>query len=129
MLKTYLVAGASWVAEIDLENTDNTSEDNLKIEAASRAVEAHIGRRPDILVDRHSPISLTKDEKELSENELHAALVELLTTEIDIGCGIGALLCIMDSTNEQNESFISSKIILENVGIPRLIQKFNEKYP
>ena len=61
---------------------------------------------------------------------------ELLTTELEPGCGIGMLLCIMDNqdpdtypANEDHEWYVSSKTILENIGYPTLVKTFDVKYP
>jgi hypothetical protein len=134
MTKTYLVAGANWVAEVELANVETLSADDIRMEAATRAVEAKFGKRKDIAINQHPPISLSKQQKK--ENELHASLVELLTEELETGCGIGMLLCIMDNQDpdtykegEDHEWYVSSKSILENVGVPSLVERFNKKYP
>ncbi len=134
MVKTYLVSGASWLAEVEIQNAEDLSIDDIKIEACTRALEAHFGKRNDVLYSKHSPFKLTEDEKK--KDELHAVLVDLITTELETGCGVGTLLCVMDTQDpstykegEDHEWYVSSKAILENVGIPTLIQKFDEKYP
>lgn len=133
MTRTFLVAGANWVSEVELD-TEHLTVDEIKLEAATRAVEQHFGKRNDVLYYKRTPISLTEEER--NSDELHAALVDLITEELEEGCGIGMLLCIMDNRDpndvpkgEDVEWYISSKNILENVGIPSLIQRFDEKYP
>lgn len=133
MMRIFFVAGANWVSEVELD-TEFLSVDEIKTEAATRAVEQHLNRRDDIPYRSHPPIQLTEEERE--QNQLHAALVDLITDELEEGCGIGMLLCIMDNRDpnnmpkgEDSEWYISSKSILENVGVPSLVKRFNEKYP
>lgn len=133
MTRTFFVAGANWVSEVELD-TEHLTVEQIKQEAATRAVEQHFGKRNDIPYKQHDPIKLTIEER--AEDELHAVIVDLLTDELEEGCGIGMLLCIMDNRNpndvpkgEDIEWYISSKSILENVGIPSLIRRFDEKYP
>lgn len=133
MTRTFLVAGANWVSEVELD-TEHLTTEQIKLEAATRAVEQHFGKRNDLPYQRHDPINLTAEDR--AEDELHACLVDLLTEELEEGCGIGMLLCIMDNRDpdivpkgEDSEWYISSKSILENVGIPSLIRQFDEKYP
>jgi hypothetical protein len=133
MTKTFLIAGSNWVSEVELD-TEHLTLEQIKLEAATRAVEQHFGKRDDIPYQRHEPITLTEEDRK--KDELHACLVDLLTEELEKGCGIGMLLCIMDNRdpntipkNEDSEWYISSKLILENVGIPSLVKRFDEKYP
>lgn len=133
MTKSYLVAGANWIAELDIA-TEHLTDDDIKMEVATRAVEAHFGKRSDVLYKKHTKIKLSGKQKKAET--LHTALIELLTEELEKGCGIGMLLCIMDKKDpktykkgEEHEWYISSKPILENVGVPALVQRFNEKYP
>lgn len=133
MTKTFSVAGANWVSEVKLD-TEHLTIEEIKQEAATRAVERHFGKRFDIPYQCYTPISLTEEER--NENELYATLVDLLTDELEEGCGIGMLLCIMDGKHSEetkedndNEWYITSKTILENVGIPSLVKRFDEKYP
>ena len=133
MDKIYVVAGANWVAQIDLSDFDPTGS-NVYVEACTRAVEAKFGTRKDIPIQYHTPIALTL--KQRTSDAMHASLVDLMTDEIEPGCGIGALLCIMDTVDpesfkdgEEHEWFMSSKLILENAGVPKLVEKFNVKYP
>lgn len=133
MTRTFFVAGSNWVSEVELD-TEHLTVDEIKMEAATRAVEQHFGRRNDIPYKNHDPIILT--EKEREQDPLHAAIIELLTTELEEGCGIGMLLCIMDNREpntipkgEDSEWYIASKNILENVGVPSLVKRFDEKYP
>jgi hypothetical protein len=133
MMRTFFVAGSNWVSEVEL-NTEHLTVEQIKLEAATRAVEQHLGRRQDIPYRNHDPIVLTEEER--NENPLHAAIIELLTTELEEGCGIGMLLCIMDNRcpddipkGEDSEWYISSKSILENVSVPFLVSRFDEKYP
>jgi hypothetical protein len=134
MMKTYLVAGANWVAEVDLSNCQDMEPSTLQMEAATRAVEALFGKRDDISISKHEPIILTEEQKK--EDELHAALINLMTDELKEGCGIGMLLCVMDNQDpatykkgENHEWYISSKSVLENVSVPDLVNRFVEKYP
>lgn len=134
MNKTYIVAGSNWIAEVPLTNIEHLSQDEIKTEVCTRAVERHFGKRTDLTYLQHPPIKLTEEQK--NEDQLHVALVKLLTDELEKGCGVGMLLCIMDNqdpdtydTNEDHEWYINSKTILENVGIPSLVDVFNKKYP
>ena len=134
MTKTFLVAGSTWVAEVNIENAEALPPNTLKIEAMTRAVEAHFGKRDDIEITRHEPIVIPEDKRET--DELHTALVDLLSEELEPGCGIGMMLCIMDNqdpatykSGEDHEWYMSSKVVLENVGMPELVKRFNEKYP
>ncbi len=129
MIRTFSVAGSNWVSKVELD-TEHLTIEETKLEAATRAVERHLGKRFDLPYEKYRPISLTEEESK--NNELHAAVVELLTEELEEGCGIGMFLCIMDDLNtnsEDNEWYISSKNILENVGVPSLVKRFDEKYP
>ncbi len=133
MTKTFFVAGSNWVSEVELD-TEHLTTEEIKMEAATRAVEQHLGKRNDLPYTRHEPIVLT--EEQVIEDPLHAALVKLLTDELEDGCGIGMMLCIMDNRDpdevpkdEDSEWYITSKTILENVGIPNLVKRFDEKYP
>lgn len=120
MTKHFLVAGVNWVADVDLSSYEL---DSPQTEAATRAVEALYGKRQDIPVKRFKPHKAKK------QDEVHKALFELLTDELTPNCRIGMLICVQDAENEQNEWFISSKIVLENVGVPSLVDAFNVKYP
>ena len=82
-----------------------------------------------IEISTHEPIVLTEEQK---KHQIHATLVELLNDELEEGCGIGAVLVIMDdskSGTENQEWYISSKIVLANVGIDKWVKRFEEKYP
>jgi hypothetical protein len=123
--KTYLVAGASWIAEVELEDVENFDVETIKTEAATRAIEGLFKKRFDIPINHHEPI-------EPDGNELHDALISLLTTELEEGCGVGSLICIMEPANveehaEHQEWYISSKEILMNVGLPHLVEIFDQK--
>lgn len=133
MTRTFWVAGTNWVSEVELD-TEHLTTEQIKQEAATRAVECHFGKRHDIPYIKRDPIQLTDEQRK--SDELFSALMDLLTEELEKGCGIGTLLCIMDNRNENDipkgqdsEWYISSKPILENVGIPSLVRKFDEKYP
>lgn len=133
MTRTFFVAGANWVSEVELD-TEHLTVEEIKMEAATRAVEQHFGRRNDIPYKNHDTVVLTEEERE--SDPLHTAIIDLLTTELEEGCGIGMLLCIMDNRNpndipkgEDSEWYIASKSILENVGVPALVKRFDEKYP
>lgn len=133
MTRTFFVAGSNWISEVELD-TEHLTVEQIKQEAATRAVEQHLGKRNDIPYVKHDPISLTDDERE--SDTLHATLIDLLTEELEKGCGIGMLLCIMDNRDpnsipkgEDSEWYIASKSILENVGVPSLVKRFDEKYP
>lgn len=135
MTKTYLVTGATWIAEVTLNNIEDLTINQIQLEACTQAVERHFGKRIDIPYQKlDTPLCLTEEQRK--EDELHAAIVDLLTNELEPGCGIGMLLCVMDnrdpdgvSNDEDDEWYINSKSILENVGCPSLVKRFNEKYP
>lgn len=132
MIKTYTVTGVNWTAEVNIDNLDSVVDSDFHVEAATRAVEARFGKRSDISISYHKPIKLTKKQK--NQFELQAALFELLTEELVDGCGIGNLLCVIDTEPNglkqlDNEWYVSSKLILANAGIPKLVNRFNEKYP
>lgn len=133
MIKNYLVAGVNWVAEIPLEIEKEDSIDAIKLEACTRAIEARVGKRNDIVIKEMEPMVLSDGEK--SENPIRAALIQLFTTELVIGCGIGAFLCVMeDKINGEDiegnrEWYVSSKTIFENAGIPKMVESFNKQYP
>lgn len=134
MTKTFIISGSNWIAEVDIENSEDLTQDQIHLEACTRAVEQHFGKRKDIRYKKFDKILLT--EKEKQEDQLHAALVELITTELEEGCGIGSILCIMDNGDpdtfiegEDYEWYVNSKKILENAGIPNLVEVFNKKYP
>jgi hypothetical protein len=132
MVKTFIVTGANWTAEVNLGDYESLTTFDLQTEAATRAVEARFGKRSDIQITYHKPIKLTKKQKD--QCELQSILIELLTEELIAGCGIGNLLCVIDpdvSKEQQidNEWYISSRIVLANAGIPKLLDRFNEKYP
>lgn len=133
MTRTFFVAGTNWVSEVELD-TEHLTVEEIKLEAATRAVEQHFGKRTDLPYLKHEPITLTNEERE--SDSLHAALIDLMTEELEKGCGIGMLLCIIDNRDpntipqgEDSEWYIASKSILENVGIPSLVKRFDEKYP
>ena len=133
MIKSFIVAGSNWNVAVDLSDVDNLNQEELKVEACTRAVERHLEKRTDLPYSQHDVIKLTKKQKQ--KDQLHATIIELLSEELKPGCGIGMLLCIIknDGTplkeNEDNEWYISSKNILENVGRPDLVEVFNKKYP
>lgn len=134
MKKTYIVAGASWLAEVEIDNAETMTLPQMQTEATTRAVEALYKKRSDIDILHHEPLKLTQEERE--EDELHATLIDLLTNELKPGCGIGMLLCIMDNRDpatykegEEYEWYISSKQILANAGLHDLVERFDAKYP
>ncbi len=134
MIKTYLVAGSNWSAVVPIDNVDDLSMENLQLEVATRAVETKLGKRHDIAIDDHVPIVTTDLQRK--NHELHCALVELMTDELIPECGIGMLICVMDNdkpeefkAGETHEWFISSKLILENIGMTHLIREFDKRYP
>ncbi len=134
MIKTYIVAGANWSVVVPIDNVDDLSLENLQLEVATRGVEAKLGKRTDIVIEDHSPIITTDLQRQT--HELHCAMVELMTDELVPGCGIGMLVCVMDNdkpeefkAGENHEWFISSKLILENIGVNHLIGEFNKRYP
>jgi hypothetical protein len=129
MTKKYLVHGSNWTAEVEIPNAEVFNEDQLPMEAATRAVEAMLDKRQDIDVSEFVPKKLSKKEK--AQDEMFAAIWELLTEELEPGCGIGMLLGITDITDGKKDEprFINSKKIMENVGIPSLVDIFDAKYP
>ncbi len=134
MEKTYLVAGANWIAEVNLNNIEHLTQNEIQLEACTQAVERHFGKRKNIPYYKHDPLTITEEERK--DDELRAALVDLLTEELKEGCGIGMLLCVTDNQDpatyadgKEHEWFVNSKMILENVGCPSLIKAFDEKYP
>lgn len=132
MTKSFVVTGANWTAEVELNFWETQPPVDPHIEAATRAVEARYGKRSDIPITYHKPIKLTQKQKD--KFELQSVLIDLLTEELIAGCGIGMLLCVIDPTvvkdsGMDSEWYISSKEILANAGIPKLITTFDEKYP
>lgn len=129
MTRKFYVAGSNWTSEVELSNVEDFPPDSLQMEAATRAVEARYGKRSDVEYSSHKPIKLTNKQK--ATCQLHAALVQLLTDELIEGCGIGNLLCVMDAEkkDEDNEWYVSSRVVLENAGVPKLVAVFDEKYP
>lgn len=134
MNKTYLVAGANWIAEVNLTDVEHFNQNEIQLEACTQAVERHLGKRTDIPYYKHNPLTLTEEQR--NADELHSALIDLLTEELEKGCGIGMLLCVMDNQdpatyadNEEHEWYVNSKMILENVGAPSLVKTFDNKYP
>ncbi len=117
--KTYVVAGVNWIAKVEIADSFS---DCPQTEAATRAVEALYGMRKDIKIQKHKA-KITKNQR---KDGVTSALFDLLTDELTEGCRVGCLLAI---SNGIDEWFISSKVILENVGVPKLVAIFNEKYP
>ena len=132
MEKTYFVAGKNWVAPIPISDIEHFASDhNIKIEAATRAIEALFKKRSDIEIQHHDPITITPEEEE--SDPLHATLVGLLQKEIEPGCEVGMVLCIFDSEDaetlldgKEHEWYINSRNILQNAGVPHLVKKFDE---
>jgi hypothetical protein len=126
---SYFVVGSNWVGEVTIENPEDIPQDIIRLEAATRAVEARYGKRNDVRFEEHKP-ELTCENAGVSNT-----LIELMTDELEEGCGVGMLICVMDndpeaeSDPENHEWYLSSKLILENVGVPKLVDKFNRKYP
>jgi hypothetical protein len=125
MMRTFFIAGTDWISEVNID-TEHLTQEQIKVEAATRAVEQHFGKRNDMSYQNHEPFILTEEERE--QDQLHTALIDLMTEELEEGCGIGMLLCIMDKDGPE-EWYINSKAILENVGVPHLVKRFDEKYP
>jgi hypothetical protein len=125
MTKPYIIVGSNWCACVPIENTENLSENQTQIEAATRGVEAHLKKRKDIVIEYGYSLPSQND-------EWHDILVKIITTELKENCGIGGMLCIMDKNivdGNTNEWYINSKHILQNVGCPELIKAYDEKYP
>lgn len=134
MIKNYLVSGATWVAQVDITDTimENLSPDDIHIEVATIAVEAYYKKRTDVVIVNHDPIEMSNEE--MIQNEGQACIMELMADEIEKGCGIGVLLCVMDVTGPrqndgEHEWYISSKLVLENAGMPRLANLYLQKHP
>ena len=124
MIKEFLIAGSDWIAEVPVDEKD-THEPDLKVEAATRAVEAVLGKRDDIDLYAYDGI-LGKDGEE--KNELQETLMELVREELEPGCRIGCLLVITQK-GDKEFYFINSKIPLSNAGVYDLANKFDKKYP
>jgi len=134
--KIYVVTGANWCADVELTEkdiNDSVHKDNIVIEAATRAIEAFFNKRNDIEIRRFDKdeFNYDADTGELIEkNELRQVIVDLLTDELIKDCGIGMLICVACTDNLNNESYISSKVIMQNAGISgKLIEAFDKKYP
>ena len=132
MTKSFIVAGATWLAEVDIENAENIAENEIKVEAITRAVEAHFGKRKDIQIHKNKKIKPNKKDKDT----LHNTLIQLLTDELEPGCGVGMLFCIMDNQDpatykegEEHEWYMASNQVLANAGMHKLVNRFNMKYP
>lgn len=130
MNKNFMVAGSGWVAEVPLENVEVLDFEQVKKEAATRAIEALFKKRSDIEIQKHET---PREDMEVPGDEINNAIVELLTSELQPGCGVGMILCVMDHEHPEftsggnHEWYISSKEILENVGLPSLVKKFEQK--
>lgn len=130
MNKSFLVAGATWTATVTVEYVENyATDDDLRIEAATQAVEALYGKREGVEIHKHN-FTITDNSSEYTQ-----ILCALINTEIEPNCGIGAVLVIKNqddeitNKDEDNEWYISSKIILNNAGFPKLATKFDAKFP
>lgn len=133
MIKKYIVAGANWTAKVSFEDTLGVVKD-IPYEIATRAVEAFFNKRSDIKIKRG--VQFVSKQPVDTLDDMHDVMIDLLSTELIAGCGIGMLIMVMDDKNpanyktgESHEWFIQSKDILSNVGLPTLIDAFNTKYP
>ena len=124
--KVFMVAGTNWVATVNIENYKDYNKDQIWIEAATRGVEKHFNKRNDVDIEYREPDYEEIKEKFPNMNKIDRNMLELKSTELEKGCGIGGIICI---NGEEENRFIMSKFILENVGIPHLVDVFNKKYP
>jgi len=134
--KLYVVTGANWSADVSIDNDfiNNTPKDSIVVEVATRAVEALFKKRKDIEIHTFDKSVFNYDENgdtiTVDKNDMRTVIVDLLTDELVPNCGIGMLICIACEDDLTNESYISSKIVLQNAGINNgLIEAFDVKYP
>lgn len=128
MKQDFLIACATLVAEVTIDKEDIT-KDAARIEAATRAVEAFLGKRDDIALYEYDGNLMTPDKSSgPKDNSFELVLTQLMTDEIEPGCKIGCLLVIA-MKDDTELYFLSSKVALENAGCPELVKKFDEKYP
>ena len=93
---SYFVVGSNWVGEVTIENPEDIPQDIIRLEAATRAVEARYGKRNDVRFEEHKP-ELTCENAGVSNT-----LIELMTDELEEGCGVGMLICVMDMIRKQS---------------------------
>jgi hypothetical protein len=129
MTKTYIVSGATWLAEVELDQPETMSENDIQIEAATRAVERHIKKIPIEGVSYSSHKNPIKVDE--SYPEVYSSIIEMMVEELEKGCGIGGLLCIMgyDNSSLGEECYVNSRDILVNVGLPKLVNVYDKRYP
>lgn len=124
MIKHYLIAGTDWIADVPI-NTEDIEESNWKVEAATRALEAILGKRDDIDLYSYDGNIGWKDKP---IGELEETLMSLVKNEIEDGCRIGVML-VVTATDDTEYYFLNSKIVLQNGGFGELVNKFDEKFP
>lgn len=137
--KYLIVAGATWSAEIDVSDLEGLDDNQIRMEAATRGVEAWFGKRKDIEIIPTPPLGLTEEElEEAGLDNMHIALEQLLTTELKEGCGIGKIIAVLTNidaetmTDEEwgkHEWYVSSDRVLANVGKHDLVDIFNKVCP
>lgn len=126
MTKEFLIAGTDWVTEVTIETKDNeTVVENMRVEAATRAIEGRFGKRDDMEFHEYDGI-FEKDNTE--PDELQRTLFELVHEELEPGCKVGCLLAIA-MKDDKELYFINSKIVLQNAGFGKLAKIFDKKYP
>lgn len=121
---TYTILGSDWAANVELNDKDVIDKNNIHVEVITRAVEALIGKRKDVKIKNYKKHQLADM---FEDSQIQSILFELMTDELEPGCRIGMLFCIFEKGKPQ--TFFSSKIILQNVGLPKLVAKFDKKYP
>jgi hypothetical protein len=137
--KSLLVSGATWIAEIDISDLEGLDDNVIRMEAATRGVEAWFGKRKDIEIINlpNECLELEKLDDE-DRNNMHIALRQLLTDELKKGCGIGRIITVLkdvdpETLTEENwgthEWYVNSDKVLANAGKHDLVDLFNKVCP
>lgn len=124
MMHTYRIVGYNWHTDIQLEEEDGVTIKEMVMEVCTKAVEALYERRNDILINfQEDPHTIDQS----SLNQFQKAFFNLITTEIEEGCKLGAIICCL--IDNSDEWYVNSKEILENASIPNLVHSYLKKFP
>ena len=124
--KNYIVQGKTFIALVSNIDTDKfLTENDQFTEAATQALEAYLKNKENenVEIKKSEPISELK-----VDNVYIKALIQLMNDEIE-RTGIGAVVAISPADNIEDERFMSSKTIFENIGMPEMIKLFDKKFP